>query len=153
MDEVYYVKRGKRYKAVGYYDSTVMDSFPKGSTLVVVDGNCTSRRYDVDPAFAPLIAAGMYAENKMTDAFMEASTARPTTSPITQEQADAWDAFRVAMGEEMRMINYPSGSEIVRAGVRAMRKEAEATMKVPAVLAAYEQFLMLYKLCKEQEND
>jgi hypothetical protein len=152
MDEIYYVKKGKRYVPVSYYDGHVMDSFPKGSTLVVVEGNATSRRYNIDPIYAPFVAAGMFAEKEMVEALMKGSEARPTTSPITQEQKDAWDAFAKAMGEELRSINYQSACDVVRSGVSAMAREAQETMKNEAVRNAYEQFLMLYKLCKESNE-
>ena len=55
---IFYKKVGRRYVPVYEYDQTLMDALPKGSHLIQVYPGGQSTKYNVDPAYAPLIAAG-----------------------------------------------------------------------------------------------
>lgn len=149
--KVFYEKVGNRYVPVSEYDSDWSDSFRKGSHVVVSYPGGTSYRYNIDPEYAPLIAAGKYAEDAICDAIHKASECRPSKRPITIEQKLAWDNLRNAFGDDMYTIHGPSTFDIAKAGVDAMVKEAEKFMTNPAVKNAYEYFLMLCKLTKENE--
>ncbi len=63
MKKIYYEKVGRRYVPVSEYDSEFLDAFPKGNHLVMCYPGGTSRRFRIDPALAPMIAAGRYAED------------------------------------------------------------------------------------------
>ena len=148
---VYYKKVGRKYVPIKYHDQGMCDAYPAGTHMVVVGHNCTSYRYNVDPAVAPMLAASMYAEDKMSAAIVNASVARPRNTPVTLAQAKAWKTFAKAMGEEMLYVQYPSASDIAQVGTKALREETEKMLKNDTVRKAYEQFLLLWKLTKEAE--
>ena len=148
--KVFYEKVGNKYVPVSEYDSDWSDSFRKGSHVVVSYPGGTSYRYNIDPEYAPLIAAGKYAEDAICDAIHKAGECRPSKQPITAEQKLAWDNLCKAFGDEV-YITGPSTFDIAKAGVDAMIAEAEKLMTNPAVKNAYEYFLMLYKLTKENQ--
>jgi hypothetical protein len=61
--EIFYRKVGSRYKPVSEYDHNLLDSFPKGNHLVMCYPGGQSRRFNINPALAPMIAAGRLAED------------------------------------------------------------------------------------------
>jgi hypothetical protein len=124
MKKIYYEKVGRRYKPVAEYDNDLMDSFHKGNHLVMVYPGGTSRRFNIDPAMAPMIAAGRVAEDAMCKAMMDASELRPQRTPLTEGQQRAW---------------------------KAMQVEADKLMQHPAVRDAYEQFQLVCKLTKQKD--
>ena len=151
--KVYYTKVGRRYVPVAEYDSDFLDSFPKGTHIVMSYPGGRSTRYNIDPALAPMIAAGRFAENKMLDAMRKASEARPKQRPYTEKQIKAWKKLQEAMGEEMFYLQYPSNMDIVEAGIDAMQEEANKMLEHPSVRDAYNQFMMVYQLVKEESNE
>ena len=87
MEEVFYIKKGRRYVPVKKYDDKLHDAKPFGAYVTVVSEKSTSHRYGIDPAFGPLIAAGMYAKDKMADVIMKESEFRPINEgEFTAEQ-------------------------------------------------------------------
>jgi hypothetical protein len=151
--KIYYTKVGRRYVPVAEYDSDFLDSFPKGTHIVMSYPGGRSTRYNIDPALAPMIAAGRFAENKILDAMRQASEARPKERPFTEKQRKAWKQLQKAMGEEMFYLQYPSNMDIVEAGIEAMQEEANKMLEHPSVRDAYNQFMMVYKLVKEESNE
>ena len=89
MKRIYYEKIGRRYHPVYEYDSVLLDSFPKGAHLVLVYPGGQSRRYNVEPNYAALIAAGRVAEDAMSEAVRKASEMRLRSTPITAKQKKA----------------------------------------------------------------
>jgi hypothetical protein len=152
MKKIYYVKEGRRYKPVAEYDSDLLDSFPKGNHLVMCYPGGTSRRFNIDPAMAPMIAAGRVAEDAMCRAMMDASELKPRQTPLTEGQRRAWKKLAKEFGDELCTLQGSSTRDIVEAGVRAMQSEAHKLMQHPAVRDAYEQFQLVCKLTKEQQN-
>ena len=152
MKKIYYVKEGRRYKPVAEYDNDLLDSFPKGNHLVMVYPGGTSRRFNIDPAMAPMIAAGRVAEDAMCRAMMDASELKPRQTPLTEGQRRAWSKLAKEFGDELCTLQGSSTRDIVEAGVRAMQSEAHKLMQHPAVRDAYEQFQLVCKLTKEQQN-
>ena len=152
MKKIYYVKEGRRYKPVAEYDNDLLDSFPKGNHLVMVYPGGTSRRFNIDPAMAPMIAAGRVAEDAMCRAMMDASELKPRQTPLTEGQRRAWRKLAKEFGDELCTLQGSSTRDIVEAGVRAMQSEAHKLMQHPAVRDAYEQFQLVCKLTKEQQN-
>ena len=150
--EVYYTKKDGEYIPVSYYDSDIMDGFPKGSHLVVVKDGSVSRRYNIDPTFAPTIAAFEYSKNAICAAIIKASEAKPAGRPITPKQAAAFDALKQAYGSDMYYIQYPSVNEAVSAGVEVLQLEIEKLLKNPAVKKAYDNFMLLAKLAYENNE-
>lgn len=123
MNDTFYRKIGRKYVPVSYYDSEVMDAFPVGSHIVTVYPGGVSKRFSVEPALLPMMAAGKFA----ADGMVKAMTSR-------QNQEDRH-----------------STRDVVEAGVGAMAVEAEKMMTVPAIKEAYDHFMMLCKLCQESD--
>ena len=153
MKKIYYEKVGRRYKPVYEYDQTLMDAFPKGSHLVMCYPGGSSRRYNIDPALAPMIAAGRYAEDAISKELVKASEIRPHKKPITDEQRKAWKNLAKAFGDERYYIEIPSAREITDAGVAAMSKEAEKLLKNESIKRAYDHFMLLCALSYEEKKD
>ena len=153
MKETFYKKVGRRYKPVYEYDQTLMDSFPKGSHLVICYPGGQSTRYNIDPAYAPMIAAGRIAEDKISEALRKASDLRPKRAPITEGQKAAWENLVKEFGEDARMLEWPSAREVADEAVKAMQAEADKLLTTPAVRLAYDHFLMVAELSnKENES-
>lgn len=152
MSKIYYEKRGRRYVPVAEYDPELLDSYPKGTHLVMCYPGGISRKYNIDPDYAAMIAAGRVAEDAISRALYQATEVRPQRKPITQIELDAWQHLVQVMGDEARTILRPSSRDIAEAGVKAMEQEAEQLLKHPAVRKAYDNFLLICKLTKEAEK-
>jgi hypothetical protein len=152
MKKTFYEKVGRQYKPVYEYDSEFIDSFPDGCHLIVCKPGETSRRYNIDPAFAPMIAAGLYAQNAISDSMIRASELRPSKLVITEEQRQAWEALAKAFGDELCTLQGASIHDIAQAGVDAMIQESKELLKNPAVQKAYEHFLLVAKLVGEKDE-
>ena len=147
--KIYYEKVGRRYKPVYEYDQTLMDSFSKGTHLVDVYPGGSSRRYNIDPAYAPMIAAGRVAEDAVCKALNKASEMRPARTPITPAQQRAWKKLAKEFGDELCTLHGASVQDIAEAGVKAMQAEADKLLTNPAVRKAYERFLFVTELTKD----
>jgi hypothetical protein len=153
MKKVYYEKIGRRYHPVYEYDSTLLDSFPQGSHLVLVYPGGQSRRYNVEPNHAALIAAGRVAEDAMCAAIRQASEMRPQRTLITEGQRRAWLKLAKEFGDELATLNVLCARDIAEAGLQALQAEADKLMQNQSVRDAYEQFLMVCELTKRKETD
>jgi hypothetical protein len=151
--KVYYEKRGRRYVPISEYDSDYLDSFGKGTHIVMCYPGGQSRRYNIDPNYAAMIAAGRVAEDAICEAIRKASEMRPQRTPITEAQQKAWKKLAKEMGDELCTLNGLSVRDCAEAGVTAMQQEAEKLMTHASVRAAYEQFLFVCKLCAEENNE
>lgn len=148
MKKVFYEKRGRRYVPVAEYDSEYLDSFPQGNHLVMCYPGGSSRRFNVDPNYAAMIAAGRAAEDAICDAMVKASELRPSRQPLTPGQVRAWNKLKKEFGDELYGLRGVSVRDCVEAGMRVMYAEAHKTMQNPSVKQAYEQFLMVAELSK-----
>ena len=152
MKRTYYEKRGRRYYPVSEYDSDLLDGFPKGSHLVCVYPGGQSRRFNVEPNHAAMIAAGRVAEDAMSEAIRRASELRPQQTPLTEGQRRAWKKLAKEFGDDLCTLKGASIRDIAEAGVKAMQAEADQLMQHESVRLAYEQFLLVCKLTKEKQN-
>ena len=152
MKKVYYEKRGRRYYPVAEYDNDYMDSFPKGNHLVMCYPGGTSRRFNVEPDNAAMIAAGRVAEDAICRAISKASELRPKNTPITETQQKAWRKFSKEMGDELCTLYGLSARDCAEAGVKAMQEEADKLMTNPAVKKAYEHFQLVCELTREHND-
>jgi hypothetical protein len=146
MKKIYYEKVGRRYVPVSEYDSNLMDGFPKGNHLVMCYPGGRSTRYNVEPALAPMIAAGRYAEDAMSAAMVRASEMRPHNKPITEKQKAAWEALAKEFDSDRYYVELPSAREVTEAGLKAMEEEAAKLLDHPMVRAAYDEFMATAKL-------
>jgi hypothetical protein len=152
MKKIFYEKVGSRYKPVYEYDQTLMDAFPKGTHVVICYPGGQSTRYNVDPNYAAMIAAGRVAEDTISKALMKASDLRPKSAPLTEGQRAAWDNLVKEFGEEARYLEWPSAREACEEAVKAMQEEADKLMTHPAVKKAYERFLFVCELTKKHDT-
>lgn len=153
MKKLYYIKEGRRYIPVAEYDSDLVDSFPKGSHIVMCYPGGKSIRYGIDPAYGPMIAAGRLAEDAISRAIHAASEAKPKEQPITKRQRAAWEEMKSAFGNEFFSLEFASIRDLAEAGVKAMQEEADKLMQHESVRQAYEQFLLVAKLCADKDMD
>ena len=149
MKKIYYEKRGRRYVPVSEYDNNFLDSFTKGNHLVMSYPGGTSRRYNIDPALAPMIAAGRVAEDAICRAISKASEMRPQRTPITPGQKKAWEKLAKELGDELCPLTYGSARDYAEAGVQAMQEEADKLLQHEAVRKAYDHFQLICKLTKD----
>jgi hypothetical protein len=152
MKTIFYKKQGRKYVPVGEYDNELLDSFPKGNHLVSVYPGGSSRRFNIDPALAPMIAAGRYAEESISKALVKAAEMRPKQTPLTDEQRAAWQNLIEVFGEDARYLEWPAARDVAEAGVAAMQEEADKLLKNESVLRAYEHFMLMCKLTKDKEE-
>jgi len=153
MSEViFYIKKGRRYIPHSTYNSEFCDSFPKGTHLVDVYPGGSIRRFNIDPAYAPMIAAGRVAEDVISKALMRASDLRPKRAPMTPKQIKAWNNLVKEFGAEAHCLEWPSAREACEAAVKAMQIEADKLLANPTVRKAYEKFLFVAELTKEHNN-
>jgi hypothetical protein len=152
MKKTFYEKVGRRYKPVQEYDDYLIDAFPKGAHLVMSYPGGTSRRFNVDPNHAAMIAAGRVAEDVISRAIYQASEARPKERPITLRQRAAWAEMKAALGDEFFSLTLPAARDIAEAGVEAMQEEAVKLMQNDSVRMAFEQFQLVCELTKTQNR-
>ena len=152
MKKVYYEKIGRRYQPVAEYDNDLLDSFPRGNHLVMCYPGGSSRRFNVEPNHAAMIAAGRVAEDAICQALHKASEMRPQKTPITPGQLKAWQKLAREFGDELCTLQHASARDLAEAGVKAMQEEADKLMKHASVRAAYDQFQLVCALTRSQEN-
>ena len=152
MKKIFYEKVGRRYVPVQEYDEYLMDSFPKGSHLVMCYPGGKSTCYNIDPNYAAMIAAGRVAEDAICRRLSDASEMRPKRKALTQDELDAWNNLIAVWGDEVRVLHHPSARDVAEAGVQAMIEEAHKLLEHPAVRKAYDNFLLICKLTKETEK-
>jgi hypothetical protein len=148
--KIYYEKKGRRYVPVAEYDSDYLDSFPKGNHLVMCYPGGISRRFCIDPALAPMIAAGRYAEEAICEVMRKASELRPQQTPITLGQKKAWEKLAKEFGSELATLSGLCIRDCAEAGVKAMQVEADKLMQHASVRQAYDQFFLVCKLASNK---
>ena len=151
VKKIYYEKVGRKYVPVSEYDSDYLDSFSKGTHIVMCYPGGQSRRYNIDPNYAALIAAGRVAEDAMCRAMQVASEMKPRKTPITEGQRKAWKKLAKEFGEELCTLNCASAHDIAEAGIKALQDEANMLYLNPAVKKAYEHFILICQLTKESK--
>lgn len=157
MKEVYYKKVGRKYVPVSEYDHDLSYALPKGAHLIMCYPGGSSTKYNVDPMYAPLIAAGRVAEDALSSALVKAGELRlgykSRERKLTDEQREAWNHLVEVFGDDAKQLEWPSAREVAEAGIKALEDEALKMLGVPAVKLAYEQFMLVYKLTKDEQNE
>jgi hypothetical protein len=150
MKVIFYKKIGRKYEAVSEYDNELLDAFPKGDHLVSVYPGGGSRRFNIDPNYAAMIAAGRVAEDAICRKIQEATELRPMSREIDEHTQRKWKEFISDVPEEFRfMFSHGSARDAAEAGVKAMQDEADKLMTNHAVRKAFEKFLLVANLTKE----
>ena len=151
-ETIFYVKKGRRYVPHSTYSSEFCDSFTNGTHLVQVYPGGSSRRFNINPNYAAMIAAGRVAEDTISKALMKASDLRPKRAPMTPKQITAWDNLVKEFGEEARCLQWPSAREACEEAVKAMQAEADKLMTHESVRKAYDHFQLMCELTKEKHE-
>jgi hypothetical protein len=149
---LFYKKVGRKYEPVYEYDQELLDSFPKGTHIVMSYPGGQSRRYNIDPNYAAMIAAGRVAEDAICSAMVKADEVQPQRKALTEAERDAWNNLIAVWGDEARSLRRPAIRDIAEAAVQAMQIEAEKLMSNPAVRNAWEQFQLVCALTKKDES-
>jgi hypothetical protein len=149
MKKIFYEKVGRKYVPISEYDSNLMDGYSYGTHLLMVYPGGASRRYNIDPNYAAMIAASRVAEEAMIRAMHKASEMRPVRTPITPAQQKAWKKLAKEFGDDLCTLSGASSHDIAEAGIRALQLEADKLMNNPAVKKAYEHFLLVAELTKD----
>jgi hypothetical protein len=147
--KIYYEKRGRRYYPVMENDYEFQAAMPQGNHLIMCYPGGRSTRYNIEPALAPMIAAGRVAEDRMSEAVRKASEMRPRRTELTHDQQRAWQRLNRALGDDVYTLEIACARDIAEAGIKAMQQEAEQLLTNPAVKLAYEQFLLVCELTKK----
>jgi hypothetical protein len=101
-----------------------------------------------------MIAAGRYAEDAITRKIQEATELRPMNREIDEATQKKWKKFIETIPEDFRfMFTHGSARDAAEAGVQAMQVEADKILQHDSVRKAYDHFLLMCKLTKEQTND
>lgn len=150
MKTIFYKKVGRRYKPVSEYDNEWIDSFPKGNHLVMSYPGGASRRFNIEPALAPMIAAGRVAEDAISRKIQEATELRPATREIDEATHMKWKKFIATIPEDFRyMFSHGSARDAAEAGVKAMQEEADKLLQHESVRKAYDNFILVCQLTRE----
>lgn len=150
MSTIFYRKEGRKYIPVSEYDDELMSAFPHGSHLIVCHTGTgrKSIRYKIDPAYAPMIAAGNIAIDAIAQVITEELSYKPTTAPITEEQREAWENMRKVWGDDLCRLECESIMKAIHAGIEKMANEANLLLENPALKLSYDNFILLSKLSK-----
>ena len=150
--KVYYEKKGRRYVPVSEYDSEYLDSFSKGTHIVMCYPGGQSRRYNIDPNYAAMIAAGRVAEDAICEQIRKQGEMKPQRTPITPGQKKAWEKLAQEFGDELCPLSHGSARDLAEAAVKAMQAEADKLLSNPTVRKAYDRFLFIAEIAKEHNN-
>lgn len=148
MKKTFYEKVGRKYIPVREYDSEWNNSYQYGTHLVVSENGKRLTRFDIDPEFAPLVAAATFAEDAVIDAIVKAQEAKPKRQPITERQAQLWRELAESFNAQDYVIYRPAARDAAEAATKVLIEEASKRLQHPEVKKAYEQFLMVYQLAK-----
>ena len=152
MKKVFYEKVGRKYVPVSEYDSNLLDALPKGTHIIMSYPGGQSTRYKIDPAYGPMIAAGRVAEDAICNAITKQSELKPHRKPLTEGQKLAWENLAKEFGEDLCTLYGSSVRDCADAGVKAMQEEAMKLMENPSVKKAYEHFVLVCELTKENNG-
>lgn len=154
--KIFYEKVGRKYVPVSEYDNEWIDSFPKGNHLIMCYPGGKSRRYNVDPMYAPMIAAGRVAEDVLASALVKAGEIRMQRKDrerqLTPKQKKAWETLVKEFGDSAKQLEWSSAREVAEEGLKALQKEADMLLSNEAVRKAYDHFILMCKLTKEEKN-
>ena len=148
----FYVKRGRRYYPAQHWDPELDRAMPPGDHLVSVRANAETRRYRIEPALAPMIAAGLVAEEAMSRAVYNAMELRPESPGFTARQRELIAELTASMNRDDARWLRSSAQAAAQAGVGALQAEAQRILENPAARRAYEDFLLVAELTRRDKD-
>jgi hypothetical protein len=153
MSEItYYIKDGRKYVPIKYYDDACMNSVKEGCTLIVKDKGSKMIRSDVDPAYAPYLAASLSIQCKIATTLVRASESRPHKKDLSEEERTDWEEFMKKHGESFRYLEYPSGYEIVETMLKELGTRLVKAHENPAVNEAWEHYKFMVGLTLKEDE-
>jgi hypothetical protein len=150
--KIFYEKVGRRYVPVSEYDTEFVDAWPKGTHLIMSYPGGQSRKYNINPNYAAMIAAGRVAEDAICSAMVKADEVRPQRKALTPEEHAAWMNLIEVWGDEARSLRRPAIRDVAEAAVKAMQEEADKLMEHESVRKAFDHFQLVCQLVKEKNN-
>lgn len=157
MNKIFYEKVGRRYKPISEYNHEWIDSFREGAHLVICRPGYSRRKYQIDPNYAGLLAAAIVAEDAISKAIMATAELRLQSSDrkkeLTPGQKQAWENLIKEFGPGANQLEWASAREIAEAGATALQKEAEMLLSNESVKKAFDHFVLICKLTKEEKNE
>ena len=130
--KIFYKKVGRRYEPART-EEWIDASIPIGHHLLEVKPGSRSAYYNIDPAYAALMAAWLVVSHKMVEVIVEKSKFVADTNSSTRFEA-------------------PSTYDCVNAGLEVLKEEIEKQLAIPAVKNAYDHFLLVCKLTKDDNH-
>jgi hypothetical protein len=108
-----------------------------------------------------MIAAGRVAEDAVSKHIMDATEIRRQRErgpdgkglPLTPGQKAAWDKLVEEFGDSAKQLEWPSAREAAEAAVVAMQVEADKLMTNPSVKKAWDRFMLVCDLTKQNDRD
>jgi hypothetical protein len=73
-------------------------------------------------------------------------------TPLIPSPRAAWDKLIEEFGEDARQLEWPSARECAEEAVKAMMDEANVLLSNPAVKRAWENFMLICELTKENKD-
>lgn len=145
--ETYYRKVGRRYVPAFELDPTLTDALPIGVHLQVVRPNGMSRRYNVDPNFAAILAAAMLLEDRLVDIIFNAINRLKIDGAYrdVELERELNDVLNRIL-ERGSVAYYASGCDVTREVLDVIARKASELMDNPAIKEAYDHFLLTCKL-------
>ena len=150
--KIYYEKVGRKYVPVREYDPDLIDSLPEGTHLIMCYPSGASRRYNVNPDHAAMIAAARLAEHIIVRSIVAKSELEPAARPLTDEQREAWMNLAEKLGGGLATLCSSSVHDCVQAGIQAMISEAEQLLTNPTVRAAYDHFMLTVEISRQKQH-
>ena len=109
-----YEKRGRRYHAIAYYDPKWYESLPLGHHLISVLPGEQSTHRNVEPDYAPILAA----VREHRDAIilvLQKEGAATSQRPLSNKEREGLAAYTKITGNEALWLNRPSAMAMVYA--------------------------------------
>ena len=113
-----YRKVGKKF--IPDNDPYAYDGLRNGFWLIHVKDGSTAIRQEIYPDKAHISAAARVMEDKLIDIIRKAGEARPTKTPLTEEEKKDWDKFIKKHGDSFNTLSYPSIQENAQKIVEAL---------------------------------
>lgn len=157
MSTVFYTKEVSKNGKVTYrpareYCHELSYALPEGAHLIVVRPGVTSTKYNIDPALAPMVAAGVYAIDSLCEQILKASELKIEQEPLTSEQVEAWDQLKKAYGPKCRLY-WPSARQAAEEVVKFLELETAKLLSLPTVKTSYEKFQLVCKLAQNLSGE
>lgn len=127
MTETFFVKRGRRYIPVHYYDSELCDSLSEGYHLVHVYKGGRYTKFNINPNHAAVLSTVRSVRSSLENAVVEASAKRPFNTKISDQEQKAWEVFKKSTKSTLFTLALPSARDIIDALERELINHLEDT--------------------------